>query len=214
MSNKFDNVEELLTSSLENLEKLYKVIKEVIENYPYQKDIDMSFGSEDSGTKTTIRELYDDFCKTLDEARKRLEKPNLSIAMIGITSSGKSTIVNSLIGRKIAPMESGEASAGTLTLKHSNESELVIEETKNAKWEIGRKTGLNDDQLYDQIRNKIMLPFHEHRKKEEIEAPRVSVSVPLLPVCDLNLLELPLGVDVEFIDLPVYNRLQIRTILN
>lgn len=202
MSNKFDNVEELLSNSLKNLEQLYKVIKEVIEHYPYQKDIDMSFDSGASGAETTIRKYYEDFYKTFDEARKRLQKPNLSIAMIGVTSSGKSTIVNSLIGRKIAPMESGEASAGTLTLKHSNESELVIEETKNAKWETGRKTELNDDQLYDQIRNKIMLPFHEHRKKEEIEAPRVSVSVPLLPVCDFNLLELPPEVDVEFIDLP------------
>ncbi|GCL36007.1 hypothetical protein SR1949_11070 [Sphaerospermopsis reniformis] len=35
------------------------------------------------------------------ESRKRLDKPVLSIATLGTTSSGKSTIVNALIGRRI-----------------------------------------------------------------------------------------------------------------
>ena len=38
------------------------------------------------------------------------------IATIGTTSSGKSTIVNALIGRRIAPIEAGEMSGGVLTL--------------------------------------------------------------------------------------------------
>ncbi len=65
-----------------------------------------------------IIEKFDHFKIAYEEAVQRLENPSLRLATIGTTSSGKSTLVNALIGRKIAPIESEEMSAGVLLLKH------------------------------------------------------------------------------------------------
>ncbi|MBW4499262.1 MAG: dynamin family protein [Scytonema hyalinum WJT4-NPBG1] len=207
-----NNIEELLKSSLTNLLQLGELIEYLIKTYPYPDDLKIKRNPDDLKIKQnnydenkSIKEIYIDFDKTYKEAVERLKKPSLSIAMIGTTSSGKSTIVNALIGRKIAPIEAQETSAGILTLKHSNspDSELVIESTKNAKWKPGKQIGLSDESLYKQIRDDIMRLYHKERKtKEDIEAPRVTAFVELLPVCDPSLLGLPPGVDVEFIDLP------------
>lgn len=130
--------------------------------------------------------------------------------MIGTTSSGKSTIVNALIGRKVAPMEAGEMSGGVLTLRHSDERKLVVEETEGATWETGIWSGLSDEALYEKIRNGVMFPYHDTRKNKECMAPRVAVSIPLLPASDRNLLGLPSGVGVELIDLPGLKSVQDR----
>ena len=72
------------------------------------------------------------FRQAYEESVSRLTNPHFTIATIGTTSSGKSTIVNALIGRKIAPIEAGEMSGGILTIKHSKEFKLLIEETDGA----------------------------------------------------------------------------------
>lgn len=59
---------------------------------------------------------FADFFSAQEKARQGLENPVLSIAMVGTTSAGKSTIVNALSGRKVAPMERKETSAGVLRL--------------------------------------------------------------------------------------------------
>ncbi|MDJ0535925.1 MAG: dynamin family protein [Xenococcaceae cyanobacterium MO_207.B15] len=199
-----NNFEQLLERTLKDLIELGGAIEFLIERYPYQDDLDENFGS-DSNENKTIRNIYQDFRKAWGESVERLKNPRLSIAMIGTTSSGKSTIVNSLIGHKIAPIEAQETSAGILTLKHSctSKSKLVIEQTKNAKWETGEWTDLSDEDLYKTIRDDVMLFYHEKRKTvEDIEAPRITAFVQLLPVSDSKLLELPQKMDVEFIDLP------------
>jgi replication fork clamp-binding protein CrfC len=73
-----------------------------------------------------IKSALDGFLDAFEEAVERLENPSFRIATIGTTSSGKSTIVNALIDRKIAPMDVEEMSGGVLTLKHSSESKLII----------------------------------------------------------------------------------------
>jgi replication fork clamp-binding protein CrfC len=152
---------------------------------------------EDSGIKSSL----DGFLTAYKEAVQRLEYPSFRIATIGTTSSGKSTIVNALIGRKIAPIEAGEMSGGVLTLKHSSESKLIIEKTTDAAWETGEWTGLTNDDLYQRIRS-VMHSYHEARQKREYVAPQITAYVPLLPACDPFLLGLPPGIGVELIDLP------------
>lgn len=142
-----------------------------------------------------------DFHTAYEEAIKRLEKPNFCISTIGTTSSGKSTIVNALIGRKIAPIENGEMSGGILTINHSEEHKLVISTTENGVWEAGEWTGIDDQDCYERIRS-LMHRYHEHRRKKDCNAPDVNAFIPLLPVCDPSLLGLPQGVGVELIDLP------------
>lgn len=69
----------------------------------------------------SIKVCLKEFLTVYQEAVQRLENPSFRIATIGTTSSGKSTIVNAIIGRKIAPIEAGEMSGGVLTLQHFQE---------------------------------------------------------------------------------------------
>lgn len=159
----------------------------------------------------TINEQLNRFRLAYEEAIANLDSPTFRIATIGTTSSGKSTIINALIGRKVAPMEADEMSAGILTLLSSNESKMIIEEVEGAVWETGEWVGVSDEALYTHIRDRVMLPYHEKRKLKELPAPQITVLGSLLPVEDPSLLNLPSGVNIEFVDLPGLKSVQDRT---
>ncbi len=151
-----------------------------------------------------------EFRQAYEESVVRLENPNFTIATIGTTSSGKSTIVNALIGRKIAPIEAGEMSGGILTIKHSQEFKLSIEETEGAQWLTGAWKDISEKEIYARIRNGVMFPYHQARQKQELIAPQVQAYVPILPDEDSNLLGLPEGIGIKFIDLPGLKSIQDR----
>ena len=157
-----------------------------------------------------IQSCLQDFLKVYQEAVQRLENPSFRIATLGTTSSGKSTIVNALIGRKIAPIEAGEMTGGVLTIQHSQEQKLIIAETQDAVWDTGEWTGLNDEDLYQRI-STVMHSYHAARKKREYVAPQITAQVSLLPACNSSLLGLPNGIGVELIDLPGLKSVQDRT---
>lgn len=159
----------------------------------------------------TINEQLNRFRLAYEEAIANLDSPTFRIATIGTTSSGKSTIINALIGRKVAPMEADEMSAGILTLSSSSESKMIIEEVEGAVWETGEWIGVSDEDLYTHIRDRVMLPYHEKRKLKELPAPQITVLGSLLPVDDPSLLNLPSGVNIEFVDLPGLKSVQDRT---
>jgi GTPase Era involved in 16S rRNA processing len=160
---------------------------------------------EDPALKSRLHDFYE----AHQEATQRLAHPSLSIATIGTTSSGKSTIVNALMGRRIAPIEAGEMSGGILTLKHSEERKLIIKKTPEAVWETGELTDLSDEELYTKIQV-VMHTYHEERKKKEYIAPHIVAYVPLLPASDLELSGLPEGIGIEFLDLPGLKSIQDR----
>lgn len=148
-----------------------------------------------------LQDKLQDFRQVYDEATERLANPSLRIAMIGTTSSGKSTIVNALIGRRIAPIEAGEMSGGVLRIRHSQDCRLKIEATDDAVWETGEWTDLSDEEIYNRIRA-VMYHYHEARRKKDYLAPQIEVSLPILPACDKSLSGLPEGLNIEFVDLP------------
>ncbi|MGL5835802.1 MAG: dynamin family protein [Waterburya sp.] len=150
------------------------------------------------------------FRQTYEESVARLANPNFTIATIGTTSSGKSTIVNALIGRKIAPIEAGEMSGGILTIKHSQEFKLLIEETEGAQWLTGEWKDISEKEIYARIRNGVMFPYHQARQQQELIAPQVTAYVPILAAEDSSLLGLPEGIGIEFIDLPGLKSIQDR----
>ena len=117
-----------------------------------------------------IQSCLQDFLTVYQEAVQRLENPSFRIATLGTTSSGKSTIVNALIGRKIAPIEAGEMSGGVLTIQHSQEQKLIIAETQDAVWDTGEWTGLSDEDLYQRI-STVMHSFR-YRWLVMLEFPR------------------------------------------
>jgi GTPase SAR1 family protein len=158
----------------------------------------------------TIQDSLSKFRQAYEESVARLADPNFTIATIGTTSSGKSTIVNALIGRKVAPIEAGEMSGGILTIKHSKEYKLLIEETEGSQWLTGEWTNINEKEIYARIRNGVMFPYHQARQKQELIAPQVTAYVPILPAEDSSLLGLPEGIGIEFIDLPGLKSIQDR----
>jgi GTPase SAR1 family protein len=160
--------------------------------------------------ESELRESLVRFNNALREGRERLANPTLSIATIGTTSSGKSTIVNALVGRRIAPIEAGEMSGGVLTLRHTQERRLTVDAAEGAPWEAGTWTGISDAEAYSRIRDGVMRPYHDARKSRSCPAPQVLAEGPLLPAVDPALLGLPPNLTVEFIDLPGLKSVQDR----
>ncbi|MCW6037144.1 dynamin family protein [Spirulina subsalsa FACHB-351] len=79
----------------------------------------------DIADNSAVLSLIDEFRPVFDQTKERLDHPTLSIATLGTTSSGKSTIVNALIGRKIAPILNDEMSGGVLRIKSGEQSVLI-----------------------------------------------------------------------------------------
>ena len=197
------NIESKLNNTRNLLRELGNSVSSLVNSSP---DVFDDFG---------IQSCLQEFLTVYEEAVQRLEIPSFRIATLGTTSSGKSTIVNALIGRKIAPIEAGEMSGGVLTLKHSQEQRLTIAETEDALWDTGEWMSLSDEDLYQRIRT-AMHSYHDARKKREYVAPQITAYVPLLPACDASLMGLPNGIGVELIDLPglksVQDRINLATI--
>ena len=191
----------VIESKLNNTRKLLQELGNSVSN--------LVNSSPDVFADAGIKSCLQDFLTVYQEAVQRLENPSFRIATLGTTSSGKSTIVNALIGRKIAPIEAGEMSGGVLTIKHSQEQKLIIAETKDAVWETGEWTGLSDEDLYQRIRT-VMHSYHDARKKREYVAPQITAQVSLLPASNSSLLGLPNGIGVELIDLPGLKSVQDR----
>ncbi|WNC65800.1 dynamin family protein [Thermosynechococcus sp. HY593] len=142
-----------------------------------------------------LQEILQQFYDTYTEAKERLEHPTFRIATIGTTSSGKSTLVNALIGRRIAPIEAQQMSAGILRIHHSLQNRLVIHPT------IGWQN-LTDEDIYSKIRE-CMTRYHERKKVEsDLPLPEIEVYCPILPVIDRSKIGLPESVNIEILDLP------------
>ena len=95
-------------------------------------------------------------------------------------------------------------------IRHSKEFKLLIEETEGAQWLAGEWNNIGEKEIYARIRNGVMFPYHQARQKQELIAPQVTAYVPILPAEDSNLLGLPKGIGIEFIDLPGLKSIQDR----
>jgi GTPase SAR1 family protein len=158
----------------------------------------------------------------LENAKKAVGDPLLSIAFIGTTSSGKSTLVNALGGRRLAPTEAQELSAGILRIQNSPLDQLHID-SQNIEQAIAycnsnpsdnilhlleaNKSGFgglppDDDTFY--ILRSVMLGYLKAAKTNLIAFPQVLISTQLKPATDTRHLgfvnELKLRLD--FVDLP------------
>lgn len=162
----------------------------------------LSAGFPVAFTDPDLMERLQKFERASQEADARLRSPTLSIATLGTTSSGKSTVVNGLIARRVAPIEAGEMSAGVLVLRNGERCSMTVSAADNGSWEAGTWPDLTDREIYDRTRNQVMRRYHEIRRVRECIAPEVIVSGPMLPLKDRALLDLPPGMDLEIIDLP------------
>ena len=101
----------------------------------------------------------------LTQAAIKLAHPALRIATIGTTSAGKSTLVNALMGRQIAPMDAAELSAGILHLVHSDQRYIHIKPIENL-WNEVNESYTDDSNVYEHVREEIFKKYHEARKTE------------------------------------------------
>lgn len=151
-----------------------------------------------SGNKILVQS-FTSFFNIAKAAIERLENPVLSIAMVGTTSAGKSTIVNGLVGRRVAPMEKKEMSAGILTLTDSTRKSITVHPTTNSRWSTGTTTDLSDEEIYKQIES----VFEKYQGNEaKVSAPIIDVTGPIEWQQNRSILGLPSNLNIEFIDLP------------
>jgi len=186
-----------MLSNQQKLEKAVSFVKRL------KKDLDTLYQNNKKlfeGRKELHDAFMDVFTK-IDRSQQRLEHPVLSIATVGTTSAGKSTIVNALIGRRIAPMHEKEMSAGVLQLLPDKQVSMTVK--KSSHWESGKFPDIiTDEQAYDKIQS----IFETYKKFEKITtAPNITVRGPLLWDTHPELLGLPNNISVEFIDLPGLN---------
>lgn len=147
----------------------------------------------------SLAKSFADFFAMISSTKKKLSNPTFSIAMVGTTSAGKSTIINALSSRSIAPMEQKEMSAGVLRLLHSEKYHMEIARTENCRWETGKFPCTDDDTTRETIRR----VYEKYRKFIDISAsPEITVYCPLRWQTNKDILGLPDGVNVEFLDLP------------
>ena len=180
--------QEILSASLSKVKSIEAFINKIYtgnyKNFSGNKILLQSFMSFFDNAKATI---------------ERLENPVLSIAMVGTTTAGKSTIVNGLIGRRVAPMEKKEMSAGILTLTDSTCKSITVHPTTNSRWSTGTITDLPDEEIYSQIEF-IYEKYHDNAAK--VSAPIIDVTGPIEWQQNRSILELPSNLNIEFIDLP------------
>lgn len=188
-------------SNQEKLDKALKVVNDVI---GFTSEI-YNTGKKFFDMTDAISENFNEFQIVAEKTKQQLLHPELSIAMVGTTSAGKSTIVNSFAGRKIAPMEAKEMSAGVLEMTHSDKRTMKVHKTENATWAADFFDGISDKEIYEKTKE----IFEEyHKKAGKVAAPKISVTGPLEWQANKSILDLPDNLNVKFVDLPGLKTLQ------
>ncbi|GHT23241.1 hypothetical protein FACS189419_06940 [Planctomycetales bacterium] len=164
----------------------------------------------DNADEATIENLAA-LRKLTDETIVKLKNPVLRLAFIGATSSGKSTLVNALIGKTLMPTEADEMSAGIVQLFDADFDyiELTVEEPSmadNAKIPDNLWEKYDDGATAEETEIKLRAVFKNYHKKRQehsnILAPKVQIKTRLLLAQKRDLLQLPEGLNLEIIDLP------------
>lgn len=184
------------------LEGIIKSVSELREN------VESFYGAYSQQIKFDkgLDSCFNDFFKESNETLSRLRNPMITIATVGTTTSGKSTILNGFIGRNIAPCNIDEMSAGILTFTPSEtENKLVVKESPEGYW-----SGLtHDNKSDDEMRSVIERIFGIYKSKKSnrvCSAPQIEVVGKFLWNVNKEILDLPENIKFRFIDLPGLRR--------
>lgn len=155
----------------------------------------------------------DELMTSLQKSARALEQPTLRVVPVGITSSGKSTLVGAVIGRAIVPRGAGELSVGVLRLVH-RPGGLKVREI----WEAGSDGGQPEvreqeydgrvgehDEAVEEYLKGFMLQYRREGYHEGQPFPRLEIETPLLPGNWRSIFSLPDEVGFEFRDVPGLN---------
>lgn len=151
-----------------------------------------------------LNSCFKDFLKEADETLSRLKNPMITIATVGTTSSGKSTILNGFTGRDIAPCNIDEMSAGILTFTPSEtENKLIIKESPEGYWLGKTYQNMSDDNMRAEIER--IFGIYKSKKSNGVRvcsAPQIEVIGKYLWNLNKDIFDLPKNIRFRFIDLP------------
>ncbi len=144
------------------------------------------------------KESLKEFSIFIKERIDQLSKPVFKIATFGTTSAGKSTLLNTLLGYKVAPIDRAELSAGVLRFQY--QADLISYAQNHEKFE-----NISIEDLYLKLKN-TMSNYHENaNKKSSIVPSSFTVKLPMKPIVDNLLGHLLADLNLELIDLPGIN---------
>lgn len=153
-----------------------------------------------------LNTCFKEFLKESDETLSRLKKPMITIATVGTTTSGKSTILNGFTGRDIAPCNIDEMSAGILTFTPSKtENKLIVKESPEGYWFGKTYQNMSDDNMRTEI-ERIFGIYKSKKTNRVCSAPQIEVVGKFLWNLNKDIFDLPENIQFRFIDLPGLRR--------
>lgn len=153
-----------------------------------------------------LNTCFKEFLKESDETLSRLKNPMITIATVGTTSSGKSTILNGFTGRDIAPCNIDEMSAGILTFTPSEtENKLIVKESPEGYWFGKTYQNMSDDNMRTEI-ERIFGIYKSKKTNRVCSAPQIEVFGKFLWNLNKDIFDLPENIQFRFIDLPGLRR--------
>lgn len=175
-----------------NIIQLNKEVKTLFDSYKQEFRFD-----------EPLMACFEDFFAEADKTVKSLSNPYISIATVGTTSSGKSTILNAMIGRDIAPSDVDEMSAGILTFTPSEtENKLIISPSPEGYWPGRSYNNMSDDEMNKKIYEVFKVYKEKKVNKRICTAPQIEVRGTFLWNKYQESFGLPSEVKFRFIDLP------------
>lgn len=130
------------------------------------------------------KKRYDNDVKWFEKRKNIIDKNTIRIAIIGITSSGKSTLVNSILGEKILPVAIRPSSSIIITCSKGVKRQAIIY-FRDRDPEILNEDNLNCDNIA--------------KYADEIKNPNNKLKVTQI---DITTLSFSLGENIEIVDSP------------
>lgn len=142
---------------------------------------------------------------SIDEVCARLKNPCVLFTTLGTTTAGKSTLVNALCGKRIAPVHPDETSAGELRITHHKSSDYSCKITPhhNSTNTVKSKQYTIENEAYSAMFDE-MFSYHalEPNAKRNSKAPIFNITTSIKIGETKELFGIPDFIGVELLDLP------------
>lgn len=143
--------------------------------------------------------------RVIDDVCKRLKNPCVLFTTLGTTTAGKSTLVNALCGKRIAPVHPDETSAGELRITHHKSSDYSCKITphNNSTNTVKSKQYTIENEAYSAMFDE-MFSYHalEPNAKRNSKAPIFDITTSIKIGDTKELFGIPDFIGVELLDLP------------
>jgi len=133
--------------SMKNMEKNHKIEQEIINEVQILLEDEKTYNNKINDISNKLKKFYETYKKerTNDNKLKNIEiyinssigilknSQNFYIPLLGLSNSGKSTVLNSIIGTSILPTKKAECTKKGILIRHWNKDYAIIRKTKFIK---------------------------------------------------------------------------------